>query len=189
MEQNKHNELTALGLPEALHNLSVPYTVPNGYFNDFYEKLAQNIDPQKELEALSPLLSKLGKVIPYSQPAHYNPSTKLAKVVAMPKRRSYSWGKIAIAASVAGLVAITAVTFYNRFSTSTTPDNSVVAGTSLTPKQIQELDENDLFNTIDSLDAANYLCEYGIACNNKENAASTDSDNFMTEDLDAYLSN
>lgn len=123
---NRIRALEATSAKEELEHLSpflsnvskaMPYSVPVGFFQDFgnsvMEKLDENANHQtskEEIESLSPLLSSLKNKNPYSVPAGYfetlesRVEKKEAKVISITKRR---WYRIAIAAAVIGIVAIT----------------------------------------------------------------------------------
>ena len=86
-----------------------------------------------ELKQLSPLLSGLKKEMPYSIPSGYfNQLTVVkteaetrpaAKVVSMFKR---SWFRYAAAAVVTGVIAIGALLYFNRATTSNTDPDGIV---------------------------------------------------------------
>ena len=53
-----------------------PYSVPEGYFEAFAQKLMERIksnavDPKEELEGLSPLLNSISRQVPYKMPEDY----------------------------------------------------------------------------------------------------------------------
>jgi hypothetical protein len=130
-------------LSPLLSNVSkeMPYTVPVGFFQNFgddvMQRISENVNhlPQvrkvrkdsfgesfgqtseEEIEALSPLLSGLKNKNPYSVPAGYFDTLETtvqkreAKVISITKRR---WYRMAIAAAVIGIVAITGLLMINR---------------------------------------------------------------------------
>lgn len=104
---------------------TMPYQVPAGYFEDMESTLVSvamygEQNASEELGNLSPLLSGLKKEMPYSVPAGYFDTisapvaaeNKPAKVVSMGGSRK--WFRYAAAAVVTGVVALTAIQFYNR---------------------------------------------------------------------------
>jgi hypothetical protein len=116
-------------LSPLLSNVSkeAPYSVPVGYFQDLGESIIHSINAdqtsEEEIESLSPLLSSLKNKNPYSVPAEYFESletktvrkdsfreNKEAKVISITTRR---WYRMAIAAAVIGIVAITGLLLLN----------------------------------------------------------------------------
>jgi hypothetical protein len=113
-------------LSPLLSNVSktMPYSVPVGFFQDFVDsvmkKLNENVNHQtskEEIESLSPLLSGLKNKNPYSVPSGYFDTLETtvqkreAKVISITKRR---WYRMAIAAAIIGIVAITGLLLINR---------------------------------------------------------------------------
>jgi hypothetical protein len=117
-------------LSPLLSNVSkeMPYAVPAGYFQGLSESIIHSIGAEqtseKEIKSLSPLLSSLKNKNPYSVPAEYFESletktvrkdsfreNKEAKVISITKRR---WYRMAIAAAVMGIVAVTGLLLLNR---------------------------------------------------------------------------
>lgn len=113
-----------------LSNISraMPYSVPVGFFQEFgdsvMQRLNENVNHQsskEEIESLSPLLSSLKDKNPFSVPAGYFESLdtkggkKEAKVISITKHR---WYRVAIAAAVIGIVAITGLLLINAEKTS-----------------------------------------------------------------------
>jgi hypothetical protein len=111
-------------LSPLLSNVSkeMPYVVPAGYFQSLNESISYAINnadqtSEKEIESLSPLLSSLKNKNPYSVPAGYFESLETktenqqAKVISFTKRR---WYRMAVAAAVIGIVAITGLLLLNR---------------------------------------------------------------------------
>ena len=106
-------------LSPLLSNVSkeMPYTVPAGFFqklgDNVMHRISENGNHQtskEEIESLSPLLSSLKNKNPYSVPAGYfetfetKVEKKEAKVVSIGGRR---WYRMAMAAAVIGVIAIT----------------------------------------------------------------------------------
>ena len=99
------------------------YAVPANYFQNFADSVMQRIDAgatiqtsEEELESLSPLLSSLKNKNPYSVPAGYfesletNVDKKETKVISIASRR---WYRLAVAAVVIGIVAVTGLLVMN----------------------------------------------------------------------------
>jgi len=111
----------------------MPYSVPTGFFQNFadsvIERLNENVNHQtseEEIKNLSPLLSSLKNKNPYSVPAGYfetldktvvrQPADsfgekKQAKVISIASRR---WYRLAAAAIVIGIVAVTGLMLINK---------------------------------------------------------------------------
>lgn len=108
----------------------MPYEVPAGFFQNFAGSVMQQLNENashktsaEEIESLSPLLSGLKNKNPFTVPAGYfdslettiNPddssgTKKNAKVIALTTRR---WYRVALAAAVIGIVAITGLMLFN----------------------------------------------------------------------------
>jgi len=152
-----------------------PYRVPAGYFEELEERIMQAIrshpdyqTSKEELESLSPLLSSLNKRPVYSVPQGYfenfnfgevKENTK-PKVVSIANRK---WFKYAAAATVTGLIAISALMVFNK------PKHSDVAGKAPLAKFEKEVktikDVKSTENLIDFMDAG--LNEKELASNRK----------------------
>jgi len=71
--QQQEREITP-GFPQ---RTATPYVAPQGYFENLPAAILQRVkaqeaaDPKEELETLSPLLSSIGKQMPFSTPAGY----------------------------------------------------------------------------------------------------------------------
>jgi len=113
-----------LYLSPFLSNVSkeMPYKVPAGFFQDLTEDVLKKISKyedhqtcEEEIEALSPLLSSLKNKNPYSIPAGYfekletRVEKKETKVISITRRR---WYRLAIAAAVIGIVAISGLAIF-----------------------------------------------------------------------------
>ena len=116
-------------LSPLLSNVSkkMPYSVPVGFFQNFgdsvMQKMSEHVSHQtskEEIESLSPLLSSLKNKNPYSVPAGYfetletKPEKKEAKVISITRRK---WYRMAIAAGIIGVIAITGLLMINRGKT------------------------------------------------------------------------
>src|SRR4030095_12563778 len=103
----------------------MPYAVPAGFFQNLSEvvlkKISEHEDYQtseEEIGSLSPLLSSLKNKNPYSVPAGYfealetKVEKKETKVISITRRK---WYRLAVAAAVIGIVAISGIfLFKNR---------------------------------------------------------------------------
>jgi hypothetical protein len=107
---------------------SMPFSIPAGYFEGLEKKLMAGVlaseteqSFDKELETLSPLLSGLKKEVPYSVPDNYfdslvniaknNEPRKEAKIISIGVRK---WYRVAAAAAVTGIIAISAFLFTRK---------------------------------------------------------------------------
>ncbi len=120
-------------LSPLLSNISkeMLYSVPLGFFQDFGDsvmaRLNENVNHlpkesfgqsgKEEIESLSPLLSSLKNKNPYSIPEGYfetlgtTVEKKEAKVISITKRK---WSRMAVAAAVIGIIAITGLLLFNN---------------------------------------------------------------------------
>ncbi len=110
-------------------NINTPYTVPNGYFDSLPMLIMERVkmdsfadDPQKEIAAIGPLLTGIGKKTPYSVPAGYfdnlqpvpiQAEKSSVKVVRMGARK---WMHYAAAAIVTGIIALSGWFHFNQGS-------------------------------------------------------------------------
>lgn len=120
--KNAKEELAYLSPLLSSASKEMPYTVPAGYFQYLTESLLYSVNSnagqtsEDEIENLSPLLSSLKNKNPYSIPEGYFETLEAktekteAKVISFTKRR---WYRMAIAAAVIGIVAITGLLFIN----------------------------------------------------------------------------
>ena len=120
-------------LSSLLSNVSreTPYSVPVDFFQNFGDNVMQRINrnanhlpaeypgqtSEEEIESLSPLLGSLRNKNPYSVPDGYfdsletNTEKKEAKVISIKIRR---WYRMAVAALVIGIVAVSGLLLINR---------------------------------------------------------------------------
>src|ERR1051326_536746 len=152
-----------------------PYRVPAGYFEGLEEKIMQSIrshpdyqTSKEELESISPLLSSLNKRPVYSVPQGYFENSNFgevkenatSKVVSISNRK---WFKYAAAATVTGLIAISALMVFNK------PKRSDIAGKAPLAKFEKEVktikDVKSTENLIDFMDAG--LNEKELASNRR----------------------
>lgn len=127
---NRVRAMEAEDAKEELYHLSpllagiskkMPYSVPDGFFNDTDENLGglminDELSAAKELEQLSPLLSNLKKDMPYTVPQGYfenlSPAIrKETKVISIARQK---WFRYAAAAIVTGLVVMTGFLIFHK---------------------------------------------------------------------------
>jgi len=119
---NANEELSFLSPFLSNASKEMPYTVPAGFFQNLSEDLLKKIGEhedyqtsEEEIETLSPLLSSLKNKNPYSIPAGYfekletGVEKKETKIISITKRR---WYRLAIAAAVIGIVAISGLAIF-----------------------------------------------------------------------------
>lgn len=152
-----------------------PYQVPAGYFDGLEDRIMQTIrnhpdyqTSKEELESISPLLNSLNKRPVYSVPQGYFENFNFSetkenarpKVVSIASRK---WFKYAAAATVTGLIAVSALMVINK------PKHSDVAGKTPLAKFEKEVktikDVKSTENLIDFMDAG--LNEKELASNSK----------------------
>ena len=130
---NYFYNLTA-NLKNVIHNtdiveetvVSVPdFTIPVGYFNNLSNAILASINKEEvhaELSLIAPVLKTISSTIPYQVPDNYfdnftlinNPSTSnfiTGKVVSIYKKK---WFQAAVAASVAGVIAVSGYFIANK---------------------------------------------------------------------------
>jgi len=127
-----------------------PYKVPAGYFEGLEERLksvmhvtADFTNADEELENLSPLLKGLKKENPYSVPQGYfenlsAPVVKETKVVSITSRKSF---KMAVAAAVIGIVAITGILVLNQNKVNIDKDPHAWVEKSMKKVSTEKIDE------------------------------------------------
>lgn len=127
-----------------------PYKVPTGYFEGLEERLksvvhvtADFTNANDELETLSPLLQGLKKENPYNVPQGYfenlsTPVVKETKVVSLTSRK---WFRMAAAAVVIGIVAITGVLVLNQNKPNIDKDPHAWVEKSMKKVSTEKLDE------------------------------------------------
>jgi hypothetical protein len=113
-----HSELSAISPLLAEMPKSIPFVAPDGYFNEFSNRILSKIDEQvTEKEALSPLLQSLKKENPFSVPPAYlqefkvNVTPKEAKVIPFFNLKAVL--KYAAAAAVVGIIATFVTLFFS----------------------------------------------------------------------------
>lgn len=158
------NELAEISSELARLDLSHPYRVPTGYFEDLADRILLRIraeetnSPKEELELISPFLSRLDKKMPFSTPEGYFDT--LAKVPKEVKKeeggrvislfRSKTILRYAAAAVTIGVIVITAWLLMKPSET----DNKYALNADTTvqkelKKNISELSENEIADFIE----------------------------------------
>lgn len=159
---------------------AMPYSVPAGYFDSIEDRMLYAMMPayqsaDEELETLSPLLAGLNKDMPFAVPQGYfdTISTPVtgdhqapAKVVKMSSR---TWFRLAAAAVIVGIVAISAFLIFNR------PVTSEVKILAKFEKDYKKMDDKEKESVADFLDA-------GL---NTDEVAKSDEVNELLKDLSA----
>ena len=125
-----------------------PFKVPVGYFENLSERMMQGIleradyqTSDEEIETLSPLLSSIRKKSPYSVPVGYfeNLNTKVerkeAKIISFSSRK---WYRMAVAASIIGVIAIGALLFISQKSIDPTKNPQAWVKKNVSKKVSQE---------------------------------------------------
>jgi len=127
-----------------------PYRVPAGYFEGLEERLksvvhvtSDFINADEELETLSPLLQRLKKENPYNVPQGYfenfsAPVVKQTKVVSIASR---TWFRMAAAAVMIGIVAITGVLVLNQSKVSIDKDPHAWVEKNMKKVSTEKIDE------------------------------------------------
>jgi hypothetical protein len=127
-----------------------PYKVPAGYFEGLEERLKSIVhvtseftNGDEELKTLSPLLQELKKENPYTVPEGYfenlsAPVVKETKVVSITSRK---WFKMAAAAVVIGIVAITGVLVLNQNKVNIDKDPHAWVEKSMKKVSTEKIDE------------------------------------------------
>ena len=152
-----------------------PYRVPARYFEGLEERIMQAIrshpdyqTSKEELESISPLLNSLNKRPVYSVPQGYFENFTFSEVSENTKPKvvsigSRKWLKYAAAATVTGLIALSALMVFNK------PKHADVAGKTPLAKFEKEVktikDVKSTENLIDFMDAG--LNEKELASNRK----------------------
>ena len=128
---NSNDELGLLSPVMSSISKRLPYVVPDGYFDEFEEKLTSAIRLQNdnqtvedELFSLSPMLSGIGKHNPYRVPQGYfeglentiklnNTHAASGKLVSLV---NHKWFRFAAAAVLIGFITMTGIQFLNNNS-------------------------------------------------------------------------
>jgi len=112
------SELSAISPLLAEMPKSTPFVAPDGYFNQFSNRILARIEAQEtENEVLSPILQSLKKENPYSVPSDYlqefkvNISPKKTNIVPLFNLKTVL--KYAAAAAVVGIIATFAILLFS----------------------------------------------------------------------------
>jgi hypothetical protein len=103
----------------------IPFTVPDGYFNELDEEILEIIrrhpdyqNSREELESVSPLLSSISKRPVYSVPKGYfenfKPGAEKKKETRIVSIASRKWLRYAAAAIIAGVILMAGVIAFNN---------------------------------------------------------------------------
>ena len=133
--QTIQSELSAISPLLAEMPKSNPFVAPDGYFNQFSNRILSKIDEQvTEKEELSPLLQSLKKENPFSVPPAYlqefkvNVTPKEAKVIPLFNLKAVL--KYAAAAAVVGIIVTFATLFFSnqeKRSMASTTEEAVIS--------------------------------------------------------------
>jgi hypothetical protein len=145
-------ELQEIGPNLARLDVTNPYRVPAGYFDNLAETIlsrVKNTSAKEELESISPLLSGLTKTTPFSVPEGYfenlkaTPKAEGARIISMPAR---NFMKYAAAAITIGLITVLAWFFIK--SPKETNNQYAVKKDTISEKQIEkkigEISDNEI---------------------------------------------
>jgi len=118
------DELRELSPALAAIKKEMPYSVPGNYFSTLYNEVPLLISDEK----ISVLLANHQKTMPYEVPAGYFtnlPNSVLAKITRPTAKvvsfRRNNWIKIAVAAMVAGIIAVSGIFYLNDKSSTIDP--------------------------------------------------------------------
>ena len=149
------NELRAISELVADIPIMPVFTVPEGYFEQFPDKLMEKIreselnDPTFEIHEISPLLASLSRKMPMEAPGGYFDSITvppvevkpLAPVIPMRRKR---FGSFAIAASMIAILGFGALLFNKMNSGETSSSNLNVSA------ELPKLSEGEMDAFLDS---------------------------------------
>lgn len=155
-------ELESISTAVANLPLEMPYTVPGGYFERLPEQVLQLVKTdgaRPELEELSPLLASLHGTTPFSVPEGYFDTIRPEMAIPRDQEdhqeevssgavvRSIAsrtpWMRMAIAASMIGIIALAAWLMTNRPDGSPAAEPAQVAGQVKQPQAIDSLGVSD----------------------------------------------
>jgi hypothetical protein len=131
----------------------LPYSVPENYFQSNIENLGAFTSESED----SLVLSFIEKEMPYQVPTGYfanlpeqvlekvSDSSRSAKVVPMMKRK---WMRLAVAAAVTGIMAISGFFYFNNRGSSATPD-PVTAVKKASTEELNEFIKSTVVNVTD----------------------------------------
>lgn len=151
------NELNSL-LP--LEKGPEVYSVPAGYFEGFAESVVQrlkidSLSSSEELEEIAPFLASLPKEMPFSVPDGYfeslpgiilkKVSPREAKVI--PISSSRKWMPYAVAAMVAGIIAVSSVLYFGNNNQAIDPASESYEWVATNLKNVPNKELDEFINT------------------------------------------
>ena len=151
------NELNSL-LP--LEKGPEVYSVPAGYFEGFAESVVQrlkidSLSSSEELEEIAPFLASLPKEMPFSVPDGYfeslpgiilkKVSSREAKVI--PISSSRKWMPYAVAAMVAGIIAVSSVLYFGNNNQAIDPASESYEWVATNLKNVPNKELDEFINT------------------------------------------
>ena len=151
------NELNSL-LP--LEKGPEVYSVPAGYFEGFAESVVQrlkidSLSSSEELEEIAPFLASLPKEMPFSVPDGYfeslpgiilkKVSPREAKVI--PISSSRKWMPYAVAAMVAGIIAVSSVLYFGNNNQEIDPASESYEWVATILKNVPNKELDEFINT------------------------------------------
>lgn len=151
------NELNSL-LP--LEKGPEVYSVPAGYFEGFAESVVQrlkidSLSSSEELEEIAPFLASLPKEMPFSVPDGYfeslpgiilkKVSPREAKVI--PISSSRKWMRYAVAAMVAGIIAVSSVLYFGNNNQAIDPASESYEWVATNLKNVPNKELDEFINT------------------------------------------
>jgi hypothetical protein len=151
------NELNSL-LP--LEKGPEVYSVPAGYFEGFAESVVQrlkidSLSSSEELEEIAPFLASLPKEMPFSVPDGYfeslpgiilkKVSPREAKVI--PISSSRKWMPYAVAAMVAGIIAVSSVLYFGNNNHAIDPASESYEWVATNLKNVPNKELDEFINT------------------------------------------
>ncbi|MBZ5858088.1 hypothetical protein [Flavihumibacter profundi] len=182
-------ELTSLSPLLAGVSKKLPYRLPEGYFEQITDEInagVSAIEQTKEvLETLHPVLEAARFSNPYRVPENYFeelPAILLEKIPQPGRLISISqrWFRFAVAASLAGCIAIAGWLYYGQSSTYNTVNGSLAVQLE---QEISQLSDQAIFEFADSTQAI----FYGSTANNEEEINASDMHIMLEEVSDDAL--
>ncbi len=162
------------------------FTIPTNYFENLPLLILSKIkNSADEEENLPNILQQIPKTNVYTVPKNYftqtNNYTVQAPVIKLEqKKNNNNWLKIAAAACIAFVIAFAVKPLLTN---KVVAAETLVAGTNLTFKEIQNINADEALEKLDSTEVKNYLCENGLlACVTKNTEASEDKE--LQKELD-----
>jgi hypothetical protein len=171
------------------------YTVPNVYFDNLSSIILQKIK-EEEIDELPEIFNSISKGNVFQTPPNYfekihSKPLEQAKIITLTtKNKTTTWLKYAVAACSIAIISFFAVNFFNTKSKPN--EDAIIAGTSISYKEIKNMDVDKALASLPSLDLNNYLCENGLVACSDIKADETlekelDNLNISDEDLDKLI--